>query len=502
MVCALVLGAGCADANQSAGGGEGDRLATNANNLPNGSNVNDKADANDGVKTGTDGQGSVGNYVINDTGQMLCYNNMNEISAPSEGEDFYGQDAQYITNEMRFEDNDDGTVTDLNTGLIWQQTPLSEKLTWDEAMAGAEDFELAGYDDWRLPTIKELYSLIDFSGQDVSNVMNDDTSGLKPFIDTDYFVFEYGDTDAGERIIDSQYASSTKYVSTEDGELAFGVNFADGRIKGYGLSNPRGEKTFVVMYVRGNEAYGENNFIDNGDGTITDLATGLMWMTADSGSGMEWEEALEWSENLEYAGYDDWRLPDAKELQSIVDYTRSPDTTNSAAIDPMFDVTQITDEGGNTNYPFYWTSTTHASARGGSAAVYIAFGEALGFMSNSGQGVGMFTDNAASAPDGQMPPSGGQMPQGPPQNGGQMPQGPPQNGQMPQGGQQPSDGNGQSSQQMVGDVTLKDVHGAGAQRSDPKTGDASDYPVGHGPQGDVVRIENFVRCVRSVEVVK
>jgi hypothetical protein len=41
-----------------------------------------------------------------------------------------------------------------------------------------------------------------------------------------------------------------------------------------------------------------------------------------------------------------------------------------------------------------------------------------------------------------------------------------------------------------------DVHGAGAQRSDPKTGDASDYPQGHGPQGDVIRINNYVRCVR------
>ena len=204
-------------------------------------------------------------------------------------------------------------------------------------------------------------------------------------------------------------------------------------------------------------------------------------MKDDGGIGMEWQEALEWSENLEYAGYDDWRLPNAKELQSIVDYTRSPDTTSSAAIDPLFEVTQITDESGNVNYPFYWTSTTHASTRDGSSAVYIAFGEALGFMNDSSQGVGMFTDNGAGAP-------GKQMPQGPPQNGRQM----------PQGGQQLGSMNGQSSQ----DVTLKDVHGAGAQRSDPKTGDASDYPVGHGPQGDVVRIENYVRCVRSVEVVK
>ena len=43
-----------------------------------------------------------------------------------------------------------------------------------------------------------------------------------------------------------------------------------------------------------------------------------------------------------------------------------------------------------------------------------------------------------------------------------------------------------------------DVHGAGAQRSDPKDGDPADYPTGHGPQGDAIRIYNYVRCVREV----
>ena len=73
----------------------------------------------------------------------------------------------------------------------------------------------------------------------------------------------------------------------------FGVNFADGRIKGYGISDPRNPsvgKMFFVIYVRGNTSYGINNFVDNGNGTIADLATGLIWMQADSGSGMDWED--------------------------------------------------------------------------------------------------------------------------------------------------------------------------------------------------------------------
>ncbi len=216
-----------------------------------------------------------------------------------------------------------------------------------------------------------------------------------------------------------------------DGELLFGVNFADGRIKGYGLSMPfgPGEKTFFVMYVRGNNTYGINSFSDNGDSTISDNATELMWMQNDSETGMNWEDALSYAENLDFAGYSDWRLPDVKELQSIVDYTKSPGTTSSAAIDPLFNSTQITNEAGQFDYGCYWSSTTHSnwSAVAGGFASYVSFGRAMGYM-----------------------------------NG------------------------------------WEDVHGAGAQRSDPKLGDPSEYPTGHGPQGDAIRIFNFVRLVRDI----
>ena len=49
----------------------------------------------------------------------------------------------------------------------------------------------------------------------------------------------------------------------------------------------------------------------------------------------------------------------------------------------------------------------------------------------------------------------------------------------------------------AGDYHFVDVHGAGAQRSDPKAGDPAMFPHGRGPQGDVIRFYNFVRCVRD-----
>jgi hypothetical protein len=321
--------------------------------------------------------GSAVDFAVVDSGQTKCYSNINaEITCPAAGEALFGQDAQHTGNASSFIDNGNGTVTDNITGLMWQQSPdtdgvgdidADDKLSYDEAVAGASTLNLGGYSDWRLPTIKELYSLIDFSGTDPSGYEGSDTSGLIPFIDAAYFDFAYGDTSAGERIIDAQYASITLYVSNtanDGGRTMFGVNFADGRIKGYGLTRLGSDTTFFVIYVRGNTSYGQNDFTENGDGTITDSATGLMWTQDDSAIGLNWEEALAWVVQMnaaDYLGFSDWRLPNAKELQSIVDYTRSPDTTSSAAIDPLFNVTSITNEAGQSDFPAYWSSTTHVN---------------------------------------------------------------------------------------------------------------------------------------------
>ncbi len=151
-------------------------------------------------------------YPIVDTGQTTCYDDRSTMTCPQSGGPFYGQDAQIEGLQPAYQNNGDGTVTDLNTGLMWTASPdlngdgvidINDKLNYEDALASAEDFSLAGYDDWRLPTIKELYSLIQFTGTDPSAVTGNDTSGLTPFIDTEYFEFAYGDTNAGERIIDS-----------------------------------------------------------------------------------------------------------------------------------------------------------------------------------------------------------------------------------------------------------------------------------------------------------
>ena len=77
---------------------------------------------------------------------------------------------------------------------------------------------------------------------------------------------------------------------------------------------------------------------------VIDTFTGLTWTRADSGKPMNWKEALAWAERLETAGHTDWRLPDVKELQSLLDYSHAPLVDGMPAIDPVFESTAVTVE--------------------------------------------------------------------------------------------------------------------------------------------------------------
>jgi len=366
-------------------------------------------------------------YRIVDTGVEQFYGNTSIIPKPKPGEPFFGQDGHYHINPPSYTDNGDGTITDNVTGLMWQKV-MNQKMSFEEAMLQVKKASLGGYKDWRIPSIKELYSLILFTGRVQGQ------KAIMPFINTKYFDQPLGSSQRQEREIDAQTWSSTEYVgrTMRNDETVFGVNFVDGRIKGYPKYRPRtGQPNKMYFrFVRGNSRYGINQVLDNKNGTVTDLATGLMWQKADSGQGLNWEQALSYAENLNFAGYSNWRLPNAKELQRILDYSRSPQTSNTAAIDPVFETSIIKDLVGERQYPYFWTSTTHLDGRNPfSSAVYLAFGAAQGRMHNR----------------------------------------------------------------------LMDVHGAGSQRSDPKSGAERDYPQYFGPQGDLRYVFNYVRCVRTVK---
>jgi len=171
--------------------------------------------------------GPVFAYELPDTGQTTCYDGAgNVITCPSPGQPFYGQDAQYSGPQPSYKDNGNGTITDLNTGLMWQKGDSqndSGGRTWQEALdyCAALTLPSGGYSDWRLPNRRELMSIVLY-GQ------------YNPSISTTYFpdcrssYYWSGSTSAG-------YPGDAWYV-----------NFANG---GVGTSGKTGDR--YVRCVRG-----------------------------------------------------------------------------------------------------------------------------------------------------------------------------------------------------------------------------------------------------------
>jgi len=186
----------------------------------------------------------------------------------------------------------------------------------EDFVKALNDANYGGYSDWRLPTVKELASIVNYS-----------IPYPGPTIDTGYF----------PNTVSSFYWSSTTYASHTSS--AWGVNF------NYGNDNMSNKNnSYYVRAVRGGQSgsfdhsviglfdsvdsgsiddasTSAGGYTDNGDGTITDISTGLMWQKTSS-SGKTWEGALAYCEGLNLGSNTDWRLPTIKELRSLVDYSR------------------------------------------------------------------------------------------------------------------------------------------------------------------------------------
>jgi hypothetical protein len=289
-------------------------------------------------------------YPIVDTNQGTCYDNSTLIDCPmSESSSFFGQDAQYTGNTPSYTDNGDGSITDNVTNLVWTQSVSTYAMPWSDASTYCESLNTAEIEDWRLPTVKELWSIRDFS------------QGM-PWVDTQYFYL------VGDGSDNAQHHSwtSNPYLVVSDyqneqvqDDPSWIVNDWSGHIKA--MSGNR----FVRCVSAEEGVYGVNDFVDNHDGTISDNATGLMWSKDDNGEAINWEAALNYAKDANLAGYNDWRLPNAKELQSLADYSGIFPVLDST----VFNLTELTNtvydsETGNVidtqlTYPFYWTNSSN-----------------------------------------------------------------------------------------------------------------------------------------------
>lgn len=295
---------------------------------------------------------------IPDTNQGSCFDANGAIPCPLPGQPWYGQDAQYSGAAPNYRDTGDGTLTDTVTGLMWQQGHHEERVDWYTARQACAETRLGGFDDWRLPSIRELFSIADFRG----------AAGQRPYLNEAFAIRAPRSLSATDPYAAShrpemmgQTWSSTLYSGQHWDrvglEAAFFMNFLDGRIK---QAPTRGREGLFHRCVRGPQ-WGENAFHDNGDGSVSDSTSGLTWQQRDDGQARDWPAALAYCEALKLADHDDWRLPNVKELQSIVAYDRP-----QPALDTQF--LQLSDPKA-----WFWSSTTLGdNVR---QAAYVCFGK-------------------------------------------------------------------------------------------------------------------------------
>ncbi len=280
------------------------------------------------------------------TGQTTCYDSSgNVINCAGTGQDGDIQ-AGVDWPDPRFKDNEDGTITDNLTGLMWlKDGNCFGSATWEDALNIIADFNsnsvnyncqdyTANYSDWVLPNINELKSLI-----------NADEPNMATWLNNVGFI----------NVQIEKYWSSTTYIynTAQKWAVSMDYGFIDSRDKGYDfikvwavragalgvISIPKtGQNISYTTDDDGDLKRGVDwpspRFTDNGNGTVTDNLTGLIWlMDANCFGAKTWEDALNTIEDFNNnptnyncqsytEPYSNWNLPNYNELYSLIDFSQ------------------------------------------------------------------------------------------------------------------------------------------------------------------------------------
>jgi hypothetical protein len=352
------------------------------------------------------------------TGQETCYGTTNAggvIGCGGTGQD--GELLRGIARRLSYVDNGDGTIIDNMTGLMWEKLTRDGSIhdrdnqyTWSGAfakVAGLNTAAFAGHTDWRLPNVNELQTLANYGA-------------LTPSVDLEFNTSCNPSCDATTCSCTrtSFYWSSTTYLPMAT--LAWGVTFDFGRVDQdlKTLSNyaravrdvcvaatrplqtgqttcydPSGMTDSTVTCDGTTGQDGDlktgvaRSYLDNGDGTITDNATGLVWekLNNDNVSIHDRDNTYTLADAYgkiamlnasSFAGHNDWRLPNINELQSLADYGA---TTTNQAIAAAFNgncASPCSTCSCNKSAAFYWSSTSYQLITGSAWGIFFGVGDA------------------------------------------------------------------------------------------------------------------------------
>ena len=347
-----------------------------------------------------------GTIELPQTGQTLCYNIAGAfIPCLGTGED--GDILAGVTwPEPRFEmDRTLACITDNLTGLTWTRNTRSlSALSWELAVVNLRTIVFdCGYNDWRIPNVNELQSLINAEQPD--NVS---------WLELQGFIFPF--------ITDLSYWTSTS--SADNPTInAWVVDMVDGSVfldnKGIttyllwpvrGTSNPSppadippgqiAETGQITQYAPYDDAYFAitptlnvgvpwptprfsrtfcdstgpcaEQFVDcdlNSPDVVTDNLTGIVWAENANLDGLKtWANALTFTEDLTICGYVDWRLPNSKELFSLID--RSQSNPALPSLYPFTNVQSVLND-------LYWSSTSYAFDPAGAWTIDLLIGSLI-----------------------------------------------------------------------------------------------------------------------------
>lgn len=272
----------------------------------------------------------------------------------------------------RFLDNGDGTITDRLTGLMWLKSDYTTYDDWVYALNLTDklnqgqtyflDIEYtANFTDWRMPNVNELETLLNFGQADMAGWLN--SQGFSGINQGTYCTTTTAPTTGFKLVIDFYDGE----ITTSSGCLGLPVRGPlGGKAKVWKTGqtaslDPRDDGGLQVGV-----AWPTPRFTDNGNNTVTDNLTGLVWYkNANAFSLLNWTEAMAAIAALNTTGLDgatQWRAPNRRELHSLLDY--SQDSPCLPAGHPFT----------NVRNNFYWGSTTRPNDTNKAYGVFMSTG--------------------------------------------------------------------------------------------------------------------------------
>lgn len=285
----------------------------------------------------------------------------------------------------RFTDNQDGTVTDSLTGLVWLKnagcfataiwaTALTDANQLASGSCGLTDSSKAG--DWRLPNLSELESIVDVSGSSPALTPGNPFTNVSQSLywtSTSYYEGQAGSSEAW-----TIRMSDGRYVNDRINNLKATSNNAVWAVKGKGPGAVKLQATgMMVPFAAGDDGTLRMGvpltfprFVDNGNGTVTDTVTGLIWLKQANCINQPWAGAVAAVNALAsgQCGLTDgstagsWRMPNRKEMQSLSDRMENnhSDFFNSTYTYPDGHLFLAPTFSNFVISQYYWTSSTDA----------------------------------------------------------------------------------------------------------------------------------------------